>query len=90
MENMSAEEYKKKSREYEMNESKKGLIAHTAIVSVVSVVLTGINLTFTPEFLWFVFPMGGMAIGVVMHYVFGVRLASRFMAQREKRIEEWR
>ena len=90
MESMSVEEYKQKSREYEMNESRKGLIAHTVVVSAVSVLLAAINLTVSPEFMWFVFPAAGMSVGVVMHYVFGVRLAGRFLAQREKRVEEWR
>jgi hypothetical protein len=90
MENMGAEEYKRKSREYEIRESRKGLMVHAAIVSVVSIMLAFINLTYASEFMWFVFPMAGMAIGVVMHYLFGVRLASTFIAQREKRIEEWR
>ena len=48
------------------------------------------NLTFVPEVIWFVFPVVGMSIGVVAHYIFGVRLAPRFFDDRERRIENWR
>jgi hypothetical protein len=90
MENMTVEEYKKKSRGYEMSEARKGLIVHTAITGVVSTVLAVVNLTLVPQVIWFVFPVVGMSIGVAVHYFLGVRLASKFMEARERGIESWR
>lgn len=90
MENMTVEKYKSRSREIEMKEAKKGLIAHAAVISAVSIVLGAVNLTFTPEFPWFIFPVLGMSIGVAVHYVFGVRLAPIFLEDKERRIENWR
>ncbi len=90
MENQTVEEYKKRSREYEMSEARKGLMVHAAVITVVSVILAVVNLTFVPEVIWFLFPAVGMSVGVVMHYIFGVRLAPRFINDRERRIENWR
>jgi hypothetical protein len=90
MENMTVEEYQKRSREYDMSEARKGLMVHAGITAVVSIVLAIVNLTFVPQFVWFVFPVAGMSIGVAAHYVFGVRLAPRFIDDRERRIENWR
>ncbi len=87
---MTAEEYKSRSREYEMNEARKGLIAHGAVIAAVSVGLTAVNLTFTPQFPWCIFPILGMSIGVAIHYLFGVRLGPKFLEDRERRIENWR
>jgi hypothetical protein len=90
MENMTIEEYKKKSREYEVSEARKGWIVHTAITGIVSMVLVVVNLTLVPQAIWFVFPVVGMSIGVAVHYFLGVRLAPKFMKARERGIENWR
>jgi len=90
METMSVEQYKQKSRELELREARNGLIAHALVITGVSVLLTAINLTFVPEFTWFVFPVAGMSFGVLVHYIFGVRLANRWIDQKEARIDQWR
>ncbi len=90
MENMTADEYRSRAREYELNEAKKGLIIHSAVTVVASVILAAVNLTFVPQFPWFIFPVLGMSIGVAVHYLFGVRLAPVFMDEKERRIENWR
>ncbi len=90
MENMTIDEYKRRSRELETRDAKKGLIAHAVVVTAVGALLTAINLTFVSEFLWFPFPITGMVVGVAVHYLFGVRLLDRALDQREMRIEAWR
>ena len=90
MENMNVDEYKRRSRELETRDAKKGLIAHAVIVTAVGVLLTAINVTLVSEVLWCVFPITGMAIGVAVHYLFGVRLLDRALEQKEMRIEGWR
>jgi hypothetical protein len=90
MENMNVEEYQKRSREFDMSEARKGLMFHAIIITIVSILLAVVNLTFVPEVIWFIFPVVGMSIGVVAHYIFGVRLAPRFLDDRERRIENWR
>jgi hypothetical protein len=90
MENMSIDEYKKRSRELETMDAKKGMIAHALVVTAVGTLLTAINAAFVSEFLWCVFPIVGMTIGVAAHYIFGVRLLDRYLERNEMRIEGWR
>lgn len=90
MENLNIEEYKRRSRELETKDARKGLIAHAVVVTAVGALLTAINLAFVSEFLWCVFPITGMAIGVAVHYLFGIRLLDRALEQKEMRIEGWR
>ena len=54
-----------------------GMLAHAVIYVIVSAILVAVNVTFVPQFLWFVFPVAGMGIGVAMHYLFGVYLVER-------------
>ncbi len=54
-----------------------GMLAHAIVYVIVSAVLVTVNFIFVPQFLWFVFPVTGMGIGVTMHYVFGVYLVER-------------
>lgn len=90
MTGMTTEEYRTRSREYEMREARKGLIAHTLVVTAVSALPAGINLFFTPAVLWFIFPLAGMTFGVVIHYALGYRLANLWLDKKERRMEEWR
>ncbi|NLT36576.1 MAG: 2TM domain-containing protein [Methanomassiliicoccus sp.] len=90
MENMSLDEYKRRSREIERRDARMGLLVHTAVTVVVSTMLVIINLTLSNGFPWSAFPVTGMTIGVVVHYVFGVRLADRVMGEKDMRIEGWR
>ncbi|MCF7805351.1 MAG: 2TM domain-containing protein [Candidatus Marinimicrobia bacterium] len=51
----------------------RGFRMHRLAYLCVIPLLVLINLTFVPEFLWFLFPMVGWGIGLTMHYLFGVR-----------------
>jgi len=55
------------------NEQRRGFRIHRLVYLCVIPLLAIINLTFVPEFLWFLFPTIGWGIGLTMHYVFGVR-----------------
>jgi hypothetical protein len=54
-------------------EERKGFRIHRTVYVFVSALLTLINLILTPEFLWFLFPLAGMGLGLVLHYFLGVR-----------------
>jgi hypothetical protein len=56
------------------SEERKGLKIHAVVTLCVIALLTAINLTLCPGFLWFFFPLAGMSIGLAIHY-FGVRKA---------------
>ncbi len=53
-------------------EEQKGLKIHAVVTLCVIALLTVINLTVCPEFIWFFFPLTGMSIGLAIHYL-GVR-----------------
>ena len=55
-------------------EERKGLKIHAIVTLCVVALLTAINLTVCPQFLWFFFPLAGMSIGLAIHF-FGVRKA---------------
>jgi len=57
----------------QLDEERRGFQIHRLVYSIVIPVLAIMNLTFVPEFLWFLFPMIGWGIGLTMHYLFGVR-----------------
>ncbi len=61
----------------DLREARIGMLAHAVVYLVVSALLVVVNVTFVPQFLWFVFPVTGMGIGVAMHYLFGVYLVER-------------
>jgi hypothetical protein len=54
-------------------EEMKGFKIHAAVTVFVLALLIGINLLVIPEFLWFLFPLLGMTIGLIVHYYFGIR-----------------
>ena len=52
---------------------KKGFYYHLVTFPLVNAFLFGINMLTSPEFFWFLFPLMGWGIGLVIHYftVFG-------------------
>jgi hypothetical protein len=58
-------------------EEMKGFKIHAAVTVFVLALLIFINLLVVPEFLWFLFPLLGMTIGLAVHYYFGVYINSQ-------------
>ena len=56
-------------------EELKGFAIHGLVTVGVVCLLVIINLSITPWFLWFLFPLAGMSIGLAVHYFLGVRRA---------------
>jgi len=48
---------------------KKGFFIHRLVYFCVIPMLALINLTFSPEFIWFVFPLVGWGMGLAIHYI---------------------
>jgi hypothetical protein len=67
-------------------EEKKGFFIHSIIYCCVNTVLVTVNLLFVREFLWFLFPLCGWGIGIVMHYIFGIRRLGKNIKREEHRI----
>lgn len=54
-------------------EERKGFRIHATVYLFVSALLAVINLILIPEFLWFLFPLAGMGLGVMLHYFLGIK-----------------
>jgi hypothetical protein len=83
---MTVEDYKARMRTVENAEAKKGVVAHAGVTILVSALLAAINLSLTPEVIWFVFPAVGMSAGVILHYILAVTFRDKEIARRESMI----
>jgi uncharacterized membrane protein len=68
MENNS-EEYEKYQRAKKQVEEIKGFYSHLLSYILVIAVLIFINLKYTPQYLWFFWPMFGWGIGLFFHAI---------------------
>ena len=46
---------------------------HLTVYVIVNTILVVLNLALTPTKIWFIYPLIGWGIGVIAHYIFGVR-----------------
>jgi hypothetical protein len=70
-------------------EARLGLLIHAVITAVVWAILIPINVLVAPEFPWSVFVVAGMSIGLLIHYLFGVRWLGRTVEARQRKVERW-
>lgn len=84
----SLEEYQEAYKEVIMEQEKRGFITHLVVYIIVNALLTFINLYYSPETIWFIYPVIGWGIGLVMHYLFGVRWKESEIEQRESMAEQ--
>ena len=57
------------SNKIRVEEERKGFRIHRLVYICIIGLLMFINLTFTPEFIWFVFPLVGWGMGLMIHYI---------------------
>ncbi len=81
------EEYKKAYREVVKEERRKGFVTHLAVYLWTNAMLAVINILYSPQYLWFFYPLFGWGIGLTMHYLFGVRWVERVLLDREAKAE---
>ena len=70
-----------------MGRKRKALTIHSMTYATCNSLLIAINLLFVSQFLWFVFPLVGLGVGLVIHYYLGVRTASRRIRRDEMKAE---
>jgi len=86
-EEISLEEYKKAYREIVSEDEKKGFSVHLVVYVLVNAMLIAINFIYSPETIWFFYPLIGWGIGISMHYLFGVRWIEKELKEREAKAE---
>jgi len=84
---ISLEEYKKANREIRKEEAKRGFLAHLVVYVLVNAMFIAINFIYSPEAIWFFYPLIGWGIGISMHYLFGVRWLEKELKEREAKVE---
>jgi hypothetical protein len=82
------EAYRKAQRRVD---AKIGFFVHAVVYLLVNALLVGINLTTSPGYLWFLWPLGGWGLGLFFHalsvflFVEGSTLKQRMIARELQR-----
>ncbi|RLG98237.1 hypothetical protein DRO47_00280 [Candidatus Bathyarchaeota archaeon] len=84
---ISLEEYKRAYREMRKEEEKSGFLVHLIVYILVNTMLIAVNLLYSPEVIWFFYPLIGWGIGISMHYLFAVRFLEKTLKEREAKAE---
>jgi hypothetical protein len=74
------------SLKQETHQASKGFKVHLGVTLAASGLLVTINMLTVPHFPWFLFPICGMSVGVIIHYL-GIRSLSK-KVQTENQIAE--
>lgn len=87
LEEISLEEYKKAYREMKAEDEKRGFSVHLVVYVLVNAMLIAINLIYSPEAIWFFYPLLGWGIGITAHYLGGVRWIESKLKKEEAEAE---
>ena len=79
-------EYEASELEMAAGEARRGLTVHIAVTVAVCVALILVNVFAVPQFPWSPFPVAGMSIGVLMHFL-GVRHLVPTMRAHQEAVE---
>ena len=86
-EEVSLEEYKKANREVVSEEEKRDFLVHLVVYVLVNAMLIAINFIYSPEAIWFFYPLIGWGIGISIHYLSGVRWIQKELEEKEAKAE---
>ena len=86
-EEISLEEYKKAYVEIVSEEEKRDFSVHLVVYVLVNAMLIAINFIYSPEDIWFFYPLIGWGIGISMHYLFAVHWIQKELTEKEAKAE---
>lgn len=86
-EEVTLEEYKNAYREVEMEDARRGFLVHLVAYIIVNAMLIVTNAVYTPDVLWFFYPLIGWGIGIVFHYLGATYWLKRGLIDKEARAE---
>lgn len=84
---ISLQEYKKSYREIIKQEEKRGFIIHLIVYVLINIMLLVINLLYSPQELWFFYPLLGWGIGLAIHYLWSIVWVEKELEQKEAKAE---
>jgi 2TM domain-containing protein len=85
---ITLQEYEAAEQSLEAANALRGVLIHATITVLVAVALIVVNVVVAPQFPWSPFPVVGMGIGLLVHYLFGLRWLERSIATHQKTIEQ--
>lgn len=86
-EEISLEEYKKAYRELMTEEEKRGFLIHLVVYILVNAMLIAINFIYSPDAIWFFYPLLGWGTGITAHYLNAVHWMERDLKKKEAKAE---
>jgi len=86
-EEIPLEDYKKAYRDIVSEEEKRGFFVHLVVYVLVNVMLIAINFIYSPEYIWFFYPLICWGIGIAMHYLFGVHWIQKELTAKEAKAD---
>jgi two-component system LytT family sensor kinase len=82
---LTLSKYQQAYREIQTSQAKTGFLINLTACAIVNSILFTINMLLVPNFTWFFFPIVSWGIGLIMHYIFGVRLLHRQLKAEESK-----
>ncbi len=86
-EEISLEDYKNAYREIKTEVEKRGFLVHLVVYVLVNAMLIAINFIYSPEDIWFFYPLIGWGIGITAHYLNAVRWIEKLLKEMEAKAE---
>lgn len=86
-EEISLEDYKNAYREIKAEAEKRGFLVHLVVYVLVNTMLIAINFIYSPEDIWFFYPLIGWGIGITAHYLNAVRWIEKLLKEMEAKAE---
>jgi hypothetical protein len=84
---ITVQEYQTADRAVAIQESRRGFRAHATVYLLANALMITFNFVFVSDYLWFPFPLLAWALGLGMHYLFGVRLIGQEISNRQATVQ---
>ena len=85
---ISVEQYEQAEVDMQHRVGRRGFAVHALLYVVTVAGLTTYDLVVDPHHIWFPFVLGGWGIGVLIHYLTGVRWSGADIRRHQKAVEK--
>ena len=86
-EEITLEEYKTAYKEMRTADEQKGFLIHLVVYVLINAMLIAINFLYSPDDIWFFYPLLGWGIGITAHYLRAVRWVESELNKKEAEAE---
>jgi len=86
-EDIALEDYKKTYRGVVVEEEKRGFLIHLVVYVLINSLLIVMNFLYSPEVIWFIYPLLAGGIGITAHYLGAVRWIEKDLMDKEVKAE---